>query len=64
MLMLVNLQILFKLRPREAGQYVQYWQLSITLATSGLADIGSVFKFELYGKVRVFVDCKLIHYLY
>ena len=54
---LVYLQILFKFRPREAGQYVQYWQLSISPATSGRADIGSVLKFELCGKVRVFLPC-------
>jgi len=49
------LQMLFKFRPREAGFYTQYWQLSAE-SLGACADTACtvVMKFELCGKVSIF----------
>jgi len=52
--LLVNLQILFKFRPREAGRYTQYWQLNMEPLAACSDSVKVLLKFELCGQVGTF----------
>jgi len=61
MLLVVNVQILFKFRPQEVGRFTQYWQLTVEPLAASSNTARMQFKFELCGQVGIFgfllTDC-------